>query len=454
MISLRLSDAAAVLEAELSGADLGFTGVSTDTRTLTAGQLFFALRGPNFDAHDKLDEAQAAGAVAAVVERVMPARLPQLMVRDTRHALGVLARAWRQRFSLPVLAVTGSVGKTTVKEMLAACMGTQGPVLATRGNLNNDIGLPLTLFQLDTSHRAAVLEMGANHAGDIALLADIARPQVGVITLCAPSHLKGFGSIEGVARTKGELFAGLPADGIAILNNEDAQAPLWRTLAGARRVVSFGMGGDVSAKDIRVESEGSVFRLCTPAGDIEVRLKQRGLHNVRNALAAAAAAQAVGVSLSDIQRGLAETGMVSGRLQYRAGVDGCRIIDDSYNASPASVAAALAVLATEPAPRWLVFGDMRELGPDAAEYHREVGAQAERAGVSMLFTYGSLACHAAERFSGAITHGIDHESLLAGLRAALSDRAAPRPTILIKGSRAMALDKVANALAARSDVAC
>lgn len=454
MITLQLSAAARAIDGQLRGADLHFTGVSTDTRSLRRGQLFFALRGPNFDAHDKLDDAQAAGACAAVVERAMPAALPQLVVADARRALGSLACAWRQRFKLPVLAVTGSAGKTTVKEMLAAIMRTQGAVLATLGNLNNDIGLPLTLLQLAASHRAAVLEMGANHVGDIALLAAIAHPQIGVITLCAPSHLEGFGSIEGVARTKGELFAGLPTDGVAILNSEDQQAPLWRQLAGARRVLSFGAGADFSAHDIQTTSDGSVFTLRAPHGAVEIALQHRGLHNVRNALAAAAAGSAAGVSLADIQRGLADVATVSGRLQYRDGVDGCRLIDDSYNANPASVAAAIAVLAGEAAPRWLVFGDMRELGPAAADYHREVGAQAAAAGVAMLFTFGTLARHAAERFNGEATHGHSHQELLAALRAALSQRATSPPTILIKGSRAMALDQVANALATRSEVAC
>ncbi len=454
MISLRLSQAAAAIDTHLGGEDITFAGVSTDTRSLAAGQLFFALRGPNFDAHDKLDDAQVAGAVAAVVERAMPSALPQLVVADSRRALGDLARVWRQRFSVPVLAVTGSAGKTTVKEMLAAVMRTQGSVLATRGNLNNDIGLPLTLFQLDESHRAVVLEMGANHAGDIALLVDIARPQVGVITLCAPSHLEGFGSIEGVARTKGEMFSGLPADGVAILNNEDVQAPLWRQLAGSRRVVSFGEGADFSAHDIRATSDGSVFTLRALDQEVAITLRHRGMHNVRNALAAAAAASAAGVSLFDIARGLAEAGTVGGRLQYRPGIAGCRLIDDSYNANPASIAAALQVLAIEPAPRWLVFGDMRELGPDAVDYHRDVGVQAAAAGVDRLFTIGTLARHAHERFDRAAVHGSDHEGLLRALRAALSSRNTSPPTILIKGSRAMALDKVANALAAGSESAC
>ena len=454
MISMQLAAAAIALDAHLHGDDALFTGVSTDTRSLTPGQLFFALRGPNFDAHERLSDAAAAGAVGAIVEREMPCPLPQLVTADSRRALGVLARDWRLRFELPVLAVTGSAGKTTVKEMLAAIMRTRGPVLATHGNLNNDIGLPLTLFQLDASHRAAVVEMGANRAGDIALLAAIARPQIGLITLCAPSHLEGFGSVEGVARTKGELFAGLSADGIAILNNEDEQAPLWRELTGARRTITFGMGGDVSARDVHAISEGMLFTLCAPSGEIEITVQHRGMHNVRNALAAAAAAHAAGVSLVDIQRGLAGAAAVTGRLQFRAGVASSRLIDDTYNANPASLVAALAVLGAERGPRWLVLGDMRELGPDAALYHRAVGAQAEAAGVSRLFTIGALAEHAAECFSGAVMHSSERDELLAALRSALAASSSSPPTILLKGSRAMALDQVANALAAGSAPTC
>ena len=454
MISMRLAAAATAIDARVIGADALFTSVSTDTRSLTPGQLFFALRGPNFDAHDRLDDATAAGAAGAVVERQMPSTLPQLIVSDSRRALGVLARDWRLRFELPVLAVTGSAGKTTVKEMLAAIMRTRGPVLATRGNLNNDIGLPLTLFHLDASHQAAVLEMGANHVGDIALLAALARPQIGVITLCAPSHLEGFGSIEGVARTKGELFAALGPDGTAILNNEDEQARLWRELAGARSIVTFGVGGDFSARDVRATTEGNRFILCTPTGEITITLHHRGLHNVRNALAAAAAATAAGVSLVDIQRGLAGAGAVTGRLQFRAGVAGCRLIDDTYNANPASLAAALDVLRTEREPRWLVFGDMRELGSDTVQYHRAVGTQADAAGVAQMFTIGALAEHAAECFTGAVTHSGAHAGLVAALHKALAASASSPPTILLKGSRAMALDQVANALAAESVAQC
>ena len=449
MIALSLRDTAALLGAPLAGADATFSGVSTDTRKLASGQLFFALRGPNFDAHDKLGDAASAGAVGAVVERrLADSPLPQIVVADTRAALGVLARGWREHFDIPVLAVTGSAGKTTVKEMLAAIMRTQGPVLATRGNLNNDIGLPLTLFELGPEHRAAVLEMGANHVGDIALLVGIARPEVGVITLCAPCHLEGFGSIEGVARAKGEMFSGLPADGVAIVNNEDVQAPLWRQLAGARRIVSFGAGGDFQADAIEAHADGAAFVLRAEGVATQVRIPQRGQHNVRNALAAAAAARAAGVSFADIAAGLATAAQVGGRLDFRAGREGVRLIDDSYNANPASLAAAIDVLAHEPAPRWLVFGDMRELGPDAPRYHREVGERARAAGIERLFTLGELARHAEAGFGGEAVHGADRDALIALLREAIAASGATPPTILIKGSRAMALDQVANALAA------
>ncbi|MGE3847536.1 MAG: UDP-N-acetylmuramoyl-tripeptide--D-alanyl-D-alanine ligase [Gammaproteobacteria bacterium] len=448
MIALTLRDAATLLGAPLTGADAAFTGVSTDTRKLVPGQLFFALRGPNFDAHDKLADAATAGAVGAVVERLQDSTLPQIVVADTRAALGVVARGWRERFVIPVLAVTGSAGKTTVKEMLAAIMRTQGPVLATRGNLNNDIGLPLTLFELGPEHRAAVLEMGANHAGDIALLVGIARPEVGVITLCAPCHLEGFGSIEGVARAKGEMFSGLPADGVAIVNNEDVQAPLWRGLAGARRIVSFGAGGDFQAEAVEARADGAAFVLRAEGVATPIRIPQRGQHNVRNALAAAAAARAAGVSFGHIAAGLATAAQVGGRLDFRAGREGARLIDDSYNANPASLAAAIDVLAAEPAPRWLVFGDMRELGPDAPRYHREVGERARAAGIERLFTLGELARHAEAGFGGHAVHGADRDALTALLREAIAASRATPPTILIKGSRAMALDQVANALAA------
>ena len=455
MIGLPLSTAAAVLKASFTGSDGNFVGVSTDTRTLAAGQLFFALRGPNFDAHDKLAEAAAAGAAAAVVSHRVPLSLPQIETPDVRAALGILARHWRRQFNLPVLAITGSAGKTTVKEMLAAIMRMQGEVVATRGNLNNDIGVPLTLFGLASNTTSAVIEMGANHAGDIALLAAIAAPQVGIVTLCAPAHLAGFGSIEGVARTKGELFSGLAADGVAVINADDPFAPLWREMAGPRRVITFGDEAMVRARAVRVVDGRTEFILeMQTAGEIAITLAHRGLHNVRNALAAAAAASALAVSPLDIKRGLERAATVSGRLQFRSGPHGSQIIDDTYNANPASLAAALAVLAEEQGHRWLVLGDMGELGPDAAHYHRAAGLAAQRAGVERMFCIGELAHTALESFAGIGQHCADHASLLAALASALDASSGAPPTVLIKGSRMMTLDVIAKALTEGSALAC
>jgi UDP-N-acetylmuramoyl-tripeptide--D-alanyl-D-alanine ligase len=450
MIALGLAAAATLLGGRLLGADTEFRGVSTDTRTLSRGQLFVALRGPRFDAHDKLGDAAAGGAAGAVVSHVVPTALPQIVVADPRRALGELARAWRARFALPVLAVTGSAGKTTVKEMLASIMRTQGRVLATRGNLNNDIGVPLTLFELGGEHRSAVLEMGANRAGDIAWLVDIAQPSVGMVTLCAPAHLAGFGSVEGVARAKGEMFAHLPPDAIAVINAGDAYANLWRELAAPRRVVSFGATGAVRAANLSEDATGSSFDLCHADERVRVRLTQPGLHNVYNACAAAAAAIACAVPLAAIQAGLTHAPGVAGRLQSRRGHAGCVLLDDTYNANPASLAAALAVLGARPAPRWLVLGDMAELGADAVAYHREAGATADAAGVERLFTLGDLARSALDTFTRERRHCATHEEAVAAVRAELIGAALP-PTILIKGSRVMALDRVADALAVRSD---
>lgn len=454
MIAMTLAETAAAVAGRLDGVDRAYRGVSTDTRTLINGQLFFALRGPNFDAHALLGAAAAAGAAGAVVERLGPEPASQVEVGDTRRALGRLARHWRARHTLPVLAVTGSAGKTTVKEMLAAILRLAGPVLATSGNLNNDIGVPQTLFRLDATHGFAVIEMGANQAGDIATLVEIAEPRVGIITLCAPAHLEGFGDLETVARTKGEIVAGLPVDGVAVINADDAYAPLWRALAGTRRVLTFGIGGDVRARDVDLGGSGSRFVLCCEQGEIAIELTHRGLHNVRNALAAAAGALAVGSSLEHIRAGLAAATLVAGRLQVSEIGHDARVIDDSYNANPASLAAAIDVLASEYGHRWLVLGDMAELGPEAAHYHHAAGESASRAGIERLFTLGQLARSAADGFGGTARHFDSRDELTAALREALSAVRGERTTVLIKGSRVMALDEVAAALCRSGVPAC
>jgi UDP-N-acetylmuramoyl-tripeptide--D-alanyl-D-alanine ligase len=449
MIAMRLSEAGKPLQAELHGSDVPFVGVSTDTRTIRAGQLFVALRGPNFDAHQFVGAAASAGAAAAVVEIETAAHLPFLRVSDTRVALGTLASAWRQEFSLPLVAVTGSNGKTTVKEMIASILAQCGPVLATKGNRNNDIGVPLTLFNLGAEHRSAVIEMGANHPGEIARLCAIAKPTIAVITLCAPAHLEGFGSIEGVARAKGEIVAGLPADGVAVLNADDPYLDLWRTLAGRRRVITFGLsaGADFSA---RLHNNGdpahNKFTLVTRSGEIEVDLALPGRHNVMNALAAVACAYATGADLDAIRAGLSAMQAVKGRLVSKSGISGARIIDDTYNANPASLRAAIDVLVKYPGQHWLVLGDMGELGADAQTLHHEAGIEAQARGVHRLFATGPLSRATIAAFGKGSEHFTDTDALVSKLRKELIGHSAAGVTVLVKGSRAMQLERVVQAI--------
>ena len=449
MISGTLQQAASVLRGELRGEDRAFMGVSTDTRALEAGQLFFALVGPRFDGHHFLVEARDRGAAGAVVSRDADADLPCVRVPDTGRGLRELASDWRRRFELPVLGVTGSAGKTTVKEMIAAVLAEAGPVLVTRGNLNNEIGVPLTLFRLSGRHRYAVIEMGANHPGEIAMLADISRPGIGVVTLAGAAHLEGFGTVEGVARSKGELFAALPDDGVAVINADDCYASLWRKMAADRRVVTFGLGpgADFSARDITLQADGSAgvgFRLVSPLGEVVLSVPLAGRHNVTNALAAAAAASAAGASLAHIRSGLEKTPGVKGRMQLTRGPGGCRIIDDTYNANPGSVRAALDFLTGLKGQSWAVLGDMGELGPRAARLHAEIGSYARSIGVDRLFTVGTLTRETAAAFGAGARSFPDVDSLNTALQPLLH----PEVNLLVKGSRSMGMERVVAALTA------
>ena len=442
----RLSAVAESVAGRLIGADTEFGTVSTDTRSLAPGSLFVAIRGERFDGNDYVAAAAERGAVGALVSRPGAARVAQIAVTDTRLAFGDMARAWRRNFAIPVVAVTGSAGKTTVKELCAAILGVNRKICVTEGNLNNDIGVPLILMRLDASHEALVIELGANHAGEIAHLGAIVEPTIAVITMAGPAHLEGFGSLEGVARAKGELIDALPADGVAVLNADDRFFPEWRRRAGDRRVLSFGFA---AAADVRldgtalVSGAGSRFTIAMPRDRrIEVRLPLLGRANVGNALAAAAAASAAGASDEDIRRGLAKARAVKGRMHPLPGRGGATLIDDSYNANPSAARAALDFLATCNGERIFVLGDMLELGAEAESLHAGVGEYA-RGRCDLLVAVGRLAAGAALGFGA----GAQSFASLEDAAPRLLERLGPGVTVLVKASRSMGLDRLVALLA-------
>ncbi|MFM7396088.1 MAG: UDP-N-acetylmuramoyl-tripeptide--D-alanyl-D-alanine ligase [Gammaproteobacteria bacterium] len=443
----QLADIANDCGGRLVGADRAFSSVNTDTRTLATGELFVALRGPRFDGNTYLGEAAAKSAAGAIAERQGPADFPVVLVDDTLVALQRAAKNWRSRFAMPLIGVAGSNGKTTSKEMISSILSCCGATLATAGNLNNHIGVPLTLLRLESSHRHAVIEMGANHPGELAQLADFAAPVIGIVTNAGAEHLEGFGSIEGAARAEGELFAALGQDGIAILNADDSFAGLWRDMTVAR-IVTFGLGSkaDFSARDIHTEvgAPGFVtrFTLVAPAGEQAISLHLAGKHNVLNALGAAAAASAAGATLADIATGLARMRAVKGRLQLRSAHQGAWIIDDSYNANPSSLQAAIDVLEALGGRRILVLGEMGELGDYTREAHLEAGRYARAHGVERLFAVGEAAKHAVDSFGeGAAWH-----SDTAAVAEAVGRELAADVRVLVKGSRSNRLERVVAAL--------
>jgi UDP-N-acetylmuramoyl-tripeptide--D-alanyl-D-alanine ligase len=444
-----LQDAARLLGARLIGEDRPYQAVSTDSRTLSPGALFIALRGPNFDGADFAAAALARGAVGAIVERVRPqVSMPQIQVPDALKALQLLAKGWRADFSIPVVGVGGSNGKTTAKEMTAAILSRRGPCLATQGNLNNHIGVPLTLLRLAPSHRSAVVEMGANRVGDVAELVELATPTIGFITNAGAEHLEGFGDLDGVARGEGEMVAGLKPDATAIINADDAYADYWRSVASAARIISFGVRGaaDFAAADIVQAIErgefATRFTLKCPLGDCAIVLKAGGAHNISNALGAASAASAAGASLEEIAAGLADFRAVSGRLQLKPGLRDSWIIDDSYNANPSSVRAGLDVLRSVSGAAWLVLADMAELGEHTSDSHAELGRYARACGVKRLFACGPQSSRAVETFGSGGEWFPDVQALIRRLQAEI----APGVTVLIKGSRVNKLERVVQAL--------
>lgn len=441
---MTLAQAATVLGGELRGSDVKFLNVCTDSRTLKSGDLFVALRGERYDGHDFVAKAAAAGAVAALIDRVhvQPAPLPVAAVDDTTVALGALAAHWRLQFSIPMIAVAGSNGKTTVKEMIAACLrmhyGDQS-VLATRGNLNNHIGLPLTLLTLRAAHRVGVVEVGMNHPGETAELAKIAAPTVAVINNAQREHQEFMRSVADVAEEHASLIAALPRDGIAVINADDDHAGVWRKTAGTRTVRDFGFDAKAAVSaGCELQAASSRLKVRTPEATAAFDLPLAGEHNARNALAAIAAATAAGATLESCIRALGVFSAVKGRLQIKRGLQSARLIDDTYNANPDSVRAAIDVLARAPGRKLLVLGDMGEVGTQGRDFHIEIGNYARDRGIDALYAMGELAIHAVRAFGEGGRHYVAIEALLVDVGAAL----APQVTVLVKGSRFMQMERV------------
>ncbi len=446
--SLSLSALQAVLPATRQGADVSFTRVSTDTRTLRPGDLYVALRGASFDGNAFVDQAFENGACAAIVSSPAAVRPPCLLVADTTAALAELALLNRQRSAARVVAITGSQGKTSVKEMIGRILNVSHRTLVTRGNLNNHIGAPLTLLELDETHECAVIELGASGPGEIAWTVRLAQPQVAVLTNAAATHLEGFGSLAGVVQTKGEIIDGLPADGTAVLNADDPHFAVWRARAGERRVLRFGLhdaAADYRASAIQSDGrDGTHFTLHTPTGDCGITLHLLGLHNVANALAASAAAMAAGATLEDVRTGLALVRPVAGRLCLREAANRAALVDDTYNASPSSFRAAIDVLSGFTGRRIVIMGDMGELGSDAQSGHRFVGDYARSRGIDSLWATGPLSRQAVSSFGEGALHFASLDSLIAH---ALGNTDA-QCSVLIKGSRSAGMERAVEKLIA------
>ena len=460
MFSLR--EAAALIPSATVVGDDGvtFEQVSTDSRTAGPGDLFVALKGDRFDAHDFLPDVAARNVSAALLTRT-PAdwQVPSLKVADTRTALGALAHGWRRRFTMPLVAVTGSNGKTTVKEMIAsifaAAVGAEAR-LATAGNFNNDIGLPLTLFRLTSAHRLAVVELGMNHPGETALLGKIAEPTVAVVNNAQREHQEFMATVEAVALEHASVIHSLTPDGVAVFPADDAYAGIWRVAATGNRIIDFALNNDGRTTEAAVKGSfaGNQLSIETPEGHLDVTLQVLGDHNAHNALAATSAALASGVSLDAIKRGLESFGAVKGRLQVKraalGALAGATVIDDTYNANPDSMRAAIDVLASRPSPRVLVMGDMGEVGDNGPAFHREIGAYAKERGIDALYALGDASRDACSAFGADAHHVDDVATLVAQLLQAGFDASA---TLLVKGSRFMKMERVVDAVTSPQPIA-
>lgn len=424
--------------------DTEIKGVCIDSRLLQPGELFIAIQGEQFDGHDFVQAAEEKGAVAVVVHRAVAGiSIPQFVVPKTLEALALIAKTHRQTITCPVIALTGSNGKTTVKEMIASIL--PQPSHATKGNFNNHIGAPLSVLQLNKQHRYAVFELGANHPGEIAYTVDIVRPDVTLINNIAPAHIEGFGSIEGVARTKGEIHQGLSTLGVAVINEDDAYAHFWDDILINRKVLRFSVSkaADISLQDLHFDAQGcGHFSLILPHDTIEIKLLVPGAHQVSNALAAASCAYAAGVETNAIAAGLNQFRGVKGRMTYLAGKNGSLVIDDTYNANLRSVLTALEVLAKRPGKKIVVFGDMGELGVWAEPHHREVGVTARQLGIDALMSCGAYSHLATQEFGQGGKHFPSQNELAQHLIKELM----PDTTVLVKGSRSSAMEKIVHQL--------
>lgn len=447
-MKLQLSDIANVVQGSLLGNNSFISGVGIDTRTLKADDLYIAIKGQHFDGHDFMALAEQSGAAAVLISQPVSSSLPQILVKDTRLALAELAGYWRKRWSVKIAGVTGSNGKTSVKEMIAAIFATQGNTLFTRGNLNNEIGVPLTLLRLNENHQFAVVEMGANHPGEIAFTSRYAQADVCIINNIGPAHIEGFGNINGVANAKAEIIESLGSNGVAVLNRDDSFYEFLLKKAGQRKSISFGFSAsaNIRAENIqsRLDQQGfsTRFDLKTQDGCISVELKLAGNHNVKNALAAAAVALQFGIDLAAIKHGLEHMQPVTGRMQALLGRKGNIIIDDSYNANPASLQAALDAVSHCQQPVWLALGAFGELGSDSAEIHTEMGAMIKTMPVSKLFAIGELARHTVNAFGGNGQFFDSQDQLINTLDQAVTGK----EIILVKGSRTQKMENVVAAL--------
>jgi UDP-N-acetylmuramoyl-tripeptide--D-alanyl-D-alanine ligase len=440
---MMLSEIAKAVSGRMLGADVRCESVGSDSRQIAKNQLFVAIKGERFDGNTYAPEAIKQGAAAALVSDANTLANPAVVVADTRLALGSLAKHWRNKFKLKLIAVTGSNGKTTVKEMIAAILNVSrsGAVLATQGNLNNDIGMPMTLLKIRQTHAYAVVEMGMNHEGEIRYLTNLAQPNVAVVNNAGTAHIGEVGSRETIAHAKGEIFEGLSNDGIAIINADDDFADYWKSLNKNRKIITFGLENeaDVSAT---YQTSGNLTQvtLKTPNGEIQFNLHVLGIHNIYNALAASAVGVALAILNEDIAKGLAGFGAVKGRLNWLQGMNGAVVIDDTYNANPDSMKAAIDVLASQKNMQIFVMADMAELGADATQMHANIGFYAKQKGIGKLFAFGELSLQATTAFGANAQHFTSLEALIANLKPLMQKSV----TILVKGSRFMQMERVVN----------